>query len=54
VGEIVHRSDDVVVELEHIRVYPNGFTINLFIVSFRCGQRTRSRPWPSRNLSIND
>jgi hypothetical protein len=28
VGEIVHRSDDVVVELEHIRAYPNGFTIN--------------------------
>ena len=52
VGEIVHRSDDVVVELEHVRVYPNGFTINLFIVSFTCGQRTRSRPWPSRNLSI--
>jgi hypothetical protein len=33
VGEIVHRSDDVVVELEHVRVYPNGFTINLFILT---------------------
>jgi hypothetical protein len=33
VGEIVHRSDDVVVEVEHVRVYPNGFTINLFILT---------------------
>lgn len=33
VGQIVHRSDDVVVELKHIRVYPNGFTINLFILT---------------------
>jgi len=30
VSEIVHRSDSVVVELEHLRVYPNGFTINLY------------------------
>jgi hypothetical protein len=33
VGEMIHRSDDVVVELEHRRVYPNGFTINLFILT---------------------
>jgi len=33
VGEIVHRSESVVVQLEHLRVYPNGFTINLFILT---------------------
>ena len=33
VGEVVHRTDDVVVELEQLRVYPNGFTINLFILT---------------------
>jgi len=33
IGEIVHRRDDVVVELDHVRVYPNGFTINLFILT---------------------
>jgi len=32
VGEVVHRSDDAVVELEHLRVYPNGFTVNLLIL----------------------
>lgn len=33
VGEIVHRNDDVVVEIEHVRAYPNGFTINLVILT---------------------
>jgi hypothetical protein len=33
VGEIVHRGENVVVELEALRVYPNGFTINLFILT---------------------
>ena len=32
VGEIVHRGDVVVVEIEHLRVYPNGFTIHLLIL----------------------
>jgi hypothetical protein len=33
VNEIVHRSDRVVAQLDHLRVYPNGFTINLFILT---------------------
>jgi hypothetical protein len=33
VSEIVHRGDNVVVELEQLRVYPNGFTINLIILT---------------------
>jgi hypothetical protein len=33
VGDVVHHSDGVVVQLEHLRVYPNGFTINLFILT---------------------
>jgi len=33
VGEVVHRSEGVVVEVEHVRVYPNGFTINLLILT---------------------
>jgi hypothetical protein len=33
VGEIVHRGDDVVVSLDHLRAYPNGFTIELFMLS---------------------
>ena len=32
VNEIVHRRDAVVAELDYLRVYPNGFTINLFIL----------------------
>jgi hypothetical protein len=32
VGEIVHRGDVVVVEIDHLRVYPNGFTINVVIL----------------------
>lgn len=33
VGEIVHRGDAVVAEVQHLCVYPNGFTINLFILT---------------------
>jgi hypothetical protein len=33
VNEIVHRSDAVVADLDYLRVYPNGFTINLFILT---------------------
>jgi hypothetical protein len=33
VNEIVHRGERVVAELDHLRVYPNGFTINLFILT---------------------
>jgi hypothetical protein len=33
VNEIVHRSDSVVVQLDHLRVYPNGFTVNLLILT---------------------
>jgi hypothetical protein len=33
VNEIVHRSDRVIAELDYLRVYPNGFTINLFILT---------------------
>ena len=33
VHEIVHCSDRVVAELDYLRVYPNGFTINLFILT---------------------
>jgi hypothetical protein len=32
VGEIVHRGDDMVAEIQHLCVYPNGFTINLLIL----------------------
>lgn len=33
VGEIVHRGDLVAIELECLRVYPNGFTIELLILA---------------------
>src|SRR3954452_23505734 len=33
VGETLIRGDSAVVELDVLRVYPNGFTINLFIVT---------------------
>jgi hypothetical protein len=33
IGEILIRGDSAVVELDVLRVYPNGFTINLFIVT---------------------
>jgi len=33
VNEIVHRSDSVVAQLDHLRVYPNGFTISLWILT---------------------
>lgn len=33
VGEIVHRGDVVVIELECLRVYPNGFTVHLLILA---------------------
>ena len=33
VNEIVHRSDRVVAQLDHLRVYPNGFTINVFALT---------------------
>jgi hypothetical protein len=33
VNEIVHRSGRVVAQLDHLRVYPNGFTINLFVLT---------------------
>jgi hypothetical protein len=33
VNEIVHRSDKAVAQLDHLRVYPNGFTINLLILT---------------------
>jgi len=33
IGELLHRDDAVAVTLEHLRVYPNGFTINLAILT---------------------
>lgn len=33
VDEIVHRSADSVAQLESLRVYPNGFVVNLFILT---------------------
>jgi len=41
VNEIVHRSEIAVVELEHLRVYPNGFTINLLILTNPHLEQTR-------------
>ena len=41
VGEILIRGDSAVVELDVLRVYPNGFTINLFIVTNPQQERTR-------------
>lgn len=32
VDALVYRSDDVAVSVEHLKVYPNGFTINLLIL----------------------
>ena len=33
VGEIVHRGDGAIAQLDQLRVYPNGFTIELFILT---------------------
>ena len=41
VGEILIRGDSAVVELDVLRVYPNGFTINLFIVTNPQLEQTR-------------
>jgi hypothetical protein len=33
IGEVIYQGDDTVVSLETLDVYPNGFTINLFMLS---------------------
>lgn len=43
VGAVLHRGDSAALALQYLGVYPNGFTINLFLLSDPHDQQSSSR-----------